>query len=171
MNSFLIIAFVSIGLAIIGGYALSEITAQVEVEGFTEEDKTVSFNRFQFVAYFLASDLGDGNNFLNNVEAQRVQHTLKSLPIKTRVLLYCTDDQVGEIYMVQGAYVFKRSVDASEVKDWVQNNLPLNKIRFAEFYLLDNTHHWDNPQPDNIIVYKQFGNEQQFDQVSNRCLS
>ena len=171
MNYFYgILSIVGISLAIIGGYALSETTAQVEIEGFIEEDKTISFNRFQFSAYFLASDLGDGNTFLDNVEAQRLQHTLKSLPIKTRVHLYCEDEQLGEIYLVQGAYVFKRSVDASQVKDWVKNNLPLSKIRYAEFYLLDNTHHWDNPQPDNIVEYKQFGNEQQFNQISDSCL-
>ena len=147
-NLFVIISFIIVAIAVINaGYFYLEAEAQqgANIEKYTEADKDVKFQRLQFELYFLASDIGDGNNFLNGIETQRANKILKSLPIKSNVHLWCVDDTFGEIYRVSGAYVFKTNQDAADIKTWLENNLPINKIRYAEFYLLENNHHWDKP--------------------------
>ena len=167
LTSFIILgaAFVNVGYTLI----TAEAQAGGNIEGYTEADKTVKFQRLQFEVYVLASDIGDGNNFLNGIETQRANKVLKSLPIMTKAILWCNHETFGEIYMIYGAYVFKDSIDAQQIKNWLENNLPINKIRFAEFYLLENNHHWDKPTPDEIIIHKTFGNEPLFRQVETEC--
>ena len=162
---------VIVGLALINAVFLQEIEAQtpVPIEKYTEADKAVKFQRLQLEMYVLASDLGDGNKFLDDMETQRAAKVLKKLPFKARVDLWCTDETFGEIYRISAAYVFKNRVDASEIKDYLQANLPINKIRFAEFFLLENNHHWDKPTNDEIVIHKTFGNEQLFREVEARC--
>ena len=147
----------------------AEAQAGGNIEGYTEADKTVKFLRLQFDFYILASDFGDGDNFLNGIEIQRANKVIKSLPFKSSITLWCNEETLGEIYRVSGAYVFKNDFDASQIRDWLESNLPINKIKFAEFYLLENNHHWDKPTNDIIIQHKVFGNEEAFRQIELNC--
>lgn len=173
MNDWIIIIFFS-GLALIllgGALIYEEIIAQVEIEDYTEADKTVKFQRIQFEFFVLLSDIGDGDQFISNIELQRANKILKALPDKPKKQLFCDDETFGKIYRFWGSYVFKNPQDANSVKNWFKNNLPIDKIRYGEYYLLDNTHHWDNPQPDTIIEHIIYGNEAQYEQTVTRCLS
>ena len=58
------------------------------IEGYTEADKQVKFQRLQFEFYVLARDIGDGDNFITGIEGQRANKVLKSLPLKTNLALW-----------------------------------------------------------------------------------
>lgn len=153
---YLQVVVLSFSLAIIGGWALSEAQVQPEIEPFTIAEKTQTFQRFQFQALILASDIGDGNQFISDIERERIKYVLKNLPTKTSVRLWCDSEQFGKIFMVEGAYVFKHEVDADKVRQWLKNNLPLDKIRYGNYYLTNNNHHWDNPLPDDVIEFREY---------------
>lgn len=167
-----LLSFGFIGVSfVLAGFFLQTSEAQEggEIEDYTEEDKSKTFQRLQFHFYVLASDIGDGNQFLDNIESQRAAKVLKSLPTKAQANLWCNHSTYGEIYQVYGAYVFKNDIDAQQIKEWLKDNLPINKIRYAEFYLLENNHHWDNPTHDIILEHRIYGNEQLFRQVESEC--
>lgn len=167
--------FVGFGLLAVAGVyiiaTLMPVEAQVDIEDFTEPDKTIKFQRIQFEFYVLLSDVGNGDQFISNIELERANKILKAFPDKPQRQLFCNHATFGEIYRFWGSYVFKEAQDASDVKDWFKNNLPISKIRYGEYYLLNNTHHWDNPQPDIIIEHIVYGNEAQYDQTVIDCFS
>ncbi len=173
MNKFIVLfGFGLVGLSLVLlGVFLPESEAQQggNIEGYTEADKDVKFQRLQFEMYVLASDIGDGDQFISKMELERAKKVLKSLPSKTNVSLWCEHNVLGKIYVIRGAYVFKNQVDASEIKNYLQANIPFDKISYAEFYLLENNHHWDQPTPDVIIEHRIFGNQQVFYQVESEC--
>ncbi len=175
MNKFIILfGFGLLGLTLVMlGVFLPESEAQTggDIEGYTEADKNIKFDRIQFDLYFRAVNIGDGDKFLNDIEAERANHILKALPTQTKKALFYDNETLGEIYRIWGAYVFKNSVSAQQVKTWFENNIPINKIDYAEFYLLKNNHHWNNPSPDEIVIHKIYGSQTQFDQVVSECNS
>ena len=170
MNEILMFALLpTIALSLIGGSMLTE--AQSEIEDYTIADKTVKFQRIQFEFYVLLSDIGNGDQFISDLELERAKQVLKAMPIKPKKELWCDNETFGKIYRFYGAYVFKESVGADQVKNWFKNNLPLDKIRYGEYYLLNNNHHWDKPNPDEIIEHIIYGNEVLFDKTSIECLN
>ncbi len=168
MNHYLIVGIIAVGLISI---PITLISSQSEIEDYTEEEKTVKFQRIQFEFYVLVSDIGDGDKFLSDIELERAKYVLKSIPIPISSQLWCPHPQVGDIWMFWGSYVFKNGVDADKVKQWIKNNIPLEKIRYGYYYLLDNNHHWDNPQPDKIIEFQEWGDKAQYDQANITCNS
>ncbi len=149
-------------MLIAGSFLLTE--GQQEIEDYTKDDKQTKFRHVQFEFYILARDIGDGNKFISDLEAQRVKHVLKQLPVKPRVDLWCDLPQVGEIYKIQGSFTLKNNIDSDQIKNWIKDNIPIGKIRYGFFYLTENTHHWDSDkiQPDKIIEYVEWGNKQNY---------
>lgn len=163
------LAFFAIGMITLYSFTLTE--AQVEVEDFTEEDKTKKFRWLQFEFYYRASNIGDGDALLSDIEEQRVNHVLKRIPVPVKTILYCDHEVHGEIYMSYGAYVFKNQQSANTVKEWMKDNIPFRAIDYAVFELTENNHHWDKPTPDEVIEKRIFGNEEQFETVSSECFN
>ena len=170
INIIVLVGFIILGAAFINaGFYYAEAQQGAAVEGFTNEDKDKTFQWLQFELYFRASNIGDGNNFLNNIEIERTRHVLKDFPVKVKAQLWCIHPVHGEIYLLEGAYVFKERTSAQVVKNWLKNNLPLSSIDYGEFYLTENSHHWDNPQHDIIIEHRTYGDKTQFDKVWLEC--
>lgn len=153
----------------VGLYLANNIEAQEVTIGFTPEDNDKDFQLLQWRFYVLLADIGDGDQFLSNLERERAKEVIKTFDYPVTKKLWCNHKTFGEIYEFQGSYTFEQPVGADKVKQYFKNNLPLDKIRFGEYYLTWNNHHSSNVHPDIIIEHITYGNEAQFLQAELTC--
>lgn len=171
INIIVLASFIILGAAFINaGFYYAEAQTP-NIEKYTLEDKDKKFYRIEFEFYVRASNIGDGNTFLNQIEGERIKHILKDKAFKNEFNLWCDDEILGEIYVLHGWYVFKERTSAQQVRTYFENNVPLDKFDYGQVWLLDNNHHWDRPTADKIIQHKTFGNENQFNTILLRCFS
>ncbi len=174
LNIFFILSIVFFSFAgLTGIYIIFDLTQEVEaqqvIETYNQADQTKSYTRVDFRIFVLASDLGDGNNFLDSMEIEKAKYVLKSIPLKARVNLFCNHITAGEIWEIYGGYVFKNGIDADKVKEFFKTNIPLDKVRYGWYIITENTHHWENPQPDQLIEFRDYGNKAQYERAFDTC--
>ena len=153
MNYFLIIAFASFGLAIIGGYALSNIEAQEEIP---LNDKYFKWLGIEIV--FNGELKDEALKFWQDAKAEEANwvNEIREHRIALRVFEF-----EGVTY-IQGEFIFEEDADAFAFKDKIVNyfkNNPnvLNKVFGGRIIITDNNHHSTHVTPDIIVFEKVYG--------------
>jgi hypothetical protein len=130
-----------------------------------ENVDTKKYYRIDFHLYVTAANLDTVLAFLAKVESDISTYNIKEVAVSP-IHRPVNDD--ASLYEVIGSVTFVADLDGSRVYNELKDLSTANskKIVYGYIYLLENSHHYPDPEPDNVILFIEINRPSNLDKYN-----